>query len=154
MSEAALNRAGRTRGETTRADKSLRRTAVVALLVCAGDYLTAKIGFAFALQPGSVSTLWMPNSILLAAILLVPARSWWIVLLAALPAHFAAELQSGVPTAMVLSWFASNSVQALIGAVGIKTLVHAPLRFDRFRDLTIFLIFGVFLAPFLSSFLD
>lgn len=154
MSEAALNRAGRSSVETTRDDKSLRRTAGVALLVCAGYYITAKIGFAFTLEPGSVSALWMPNSILLAALLLTPARSWWIILLAALPAHFAAELQSGVPTTMVFSWFVSNSVQALIGAVCIYKLVDAPLRFDSFRHLTIFLIFGAFLAPFLSSFLD
>jgi PAS domain S-box-containing protein len=154
MSEVVLNRAGSLRVETTRDDKSLRRTALVALLVCAGYYLTAKVGFAFALQPGSVSTLWMPNSILLAALLFVPPRSWWIVLLAACPAHFAAELQSSVPTAMVLSWFISNSVQALIGAACIHKLVDAPLRFDSFRHLTIFLIFGAFLAPFLSSFLD
>ena len=154
MSEVALNRAGRSGVETTRDDRSLRRTAVVALLVFAGYYFTAKIGFAFTLEPGSVSTLWMPNSILLAALLLIPTRSWWIVLLAALPAHLAAELQSGVPTSMVLSWFVSNSVQAFIGAVCINALVDAPLRFDSFRHLTIFLIFGVFLAPFLSSFLD
>ena len=32
--------------------------------------------------------------------------------------------------------------------------MNGRLRFDRFRDLTIFLIFGAFLAPFLSSFLD
>ncbi len=154
MHEVVATQAGKVRAETTRDSVGLRRTAVVALLVCAGYYLTAKIGFAFALQPGSVSTLWMPNSILLAALLLVPARSWWIILLAALPAHFAAELQSGVPTTMVLSWFVSNSVQALIGAVGINALVDAPVRFDRFRNLTVFLVFGAFLAPFLSSFLD
>lgn len=154
MSEAVVNQVVHARAAPTRDDASLRRTAVVVFLVCAGYYFTAKIGFAFTLEPGSVSTLWMPNSILLAALLLVPPRSWWLILLAACPAHFAAELQSGVPTAMVLSWFISNSVQALIGAVCIYKLVDAPFRFDSFRHLTIFLIFGAFLAPFLSSFLD
>lgn len=154
MSEAVATRSGRVRGGTARADARLRRTLVIALVASAGYYLTAKIGFAFALQPGSVSALWMPNSILLAALLLTPSRSWWVVLLAASPAHFAAEFQSGVPVAMVLSWFVSNSVQAIIGAVCIYKLVDPPLRFDSFRHLTIFLIFGAFLAPFLSSFLD
>ena len=132
----------------------LRRTVVVALLVAAGYYLTAKIGFAFALQPGSVSTLWMPNSILLAGLLLVPTRFWWLILVAACPAHFASEFQSGVPTAMILSWFISNSFQALFGAFFVCKFVDDGLRFDKFRDLTIFLFFGAFLAPFLSSFLD
>jgi PAS domain S-box-containing protein len=127
---------------------------MIALLVSAGYYLTAKIGFAFALQPGSVSTIWMPNSILLAGLLMVPRRSWWIIIVAVAPAHLASELQSGVPAAMVWSWFLSNCAQALIGAAGICFLVDDSLRFDRFRDLIVFLIFGAFLAPFLSSFLD
>lgn len=154
MPEAVVNWAGRAGAEAARGEESLRRTLVVALLVTAGYYFTAKIGFAFALQPGSVSTLWMPNAILLAAFLLLPQRSWWVVLLAAVPAHFAAELQSGVPTAMVASWFVSNSAQALIGTVCITRLVEGRLRFDSFRGLTIFLLCGAFLAPLLSSFLD
>ena len=116
MSDLALSQASHRPAGTSRVDVTLRRTLTVAILVAIGYYLTAKIGFAFALQPGSVSTLWMPNSILLAGMVLVPKRSWWIILLAACPAHFASEVQSGVPTAMIFSWFISNSFQALFGA--------------------------------------
>ncbi len=126
----------------------------IAGLVSASYYLTAVIGFEFALQPGSVSTLWMPNSILLAGLLLTPKRWWWLVILTVLPAHSASELSSGVPTAMVLSWFVSNVAQALIAACSISWFVKERLRFDKFRDITIFILLGVFLAPFLSSFLD
>ena len=127
---------------------------IVALLAAVAYYLTAKIGFVFALQPGPVSTLWMPNSILLATFLLVPKRSWWIVLAAVLPAHFASELQSGVPLLISLALFLSNTAQALIGAIGICYFVRDRLRFDRFRDLVVFVFFGAFLAPLVSSFLD
>ena len=140
--------------ETSLDNPTLRPTVVMALLVAGGYYLTAKIGFAFALQPGSVSTLWMPNSILLAGLLLVPKRSWWIILIAVFPAHLASEIQSGVPTAMILSWFITNSFQALFAAFFICKFVDDGLRFDKLRDLTIFLFFGAFVAPFLSSFLD
>jgi PAS domain S-box-containing protein len=154
MSEAIVSPTGSTRTQPTRDDLVLRRAALVSLLVCLTYYLTARLGFEFALQPGSVSILWMPNSILLAGLLLTPKRGWWLVILSALPAHYASELQSGVPAAMVLSWFVSNSVQALIGALGINWLIEDGFRFDRLRDLTIFFLFGAFLAPFLSSFLD
>ncbi|HEY0430858.1 MAG TPA: MASE1 domain-containing protein, partial [Pyrinomonadaceae bacterium] len=150
----ALTLASHRPAAASRDDATFRRTLVVALLVGVGYYLTAKIGFAFSLQPGSVSTLWMPNSILLAGLLLVPKRNWWMILVVACPAHFASELQSGVPTAMILSWFISNSFQALFGAFFICKFVDDGLRFDKLRDLTIFLFFGAFLAPFLSSFLD
>ena len=153
MSDAVLTRAAGARAKTSN-DPALRRAVLVALLASAGYFFTAKIGFAFALQPGPVSTLWMPNSILLAALLLVPRRSWWIVVLAAFPAHFASEVQGGVPTLISLLLFVSNSVQALIGAVGISYFVRDQLRFDRFRDLAGFVFFGAFLAPLLSSFLD
>jgi signal transduction histidine kinase len=125
-----------------------------ALLVAVAYYLGAKIGFAFTFQPHPISTLWLPNALLLSALLLSPASSWWLLLAAALPAHLAAELQSGVPLAMVLGWFASNSAEALIGAVCIRRFCASPLRFDSFRDVGYFLFFGAFLAPLLSSFLD
>jgi hypothetical protein len=66
MSDVVTSIASHKPAEASRDNAALRRTAVVALLVAMGYYFTAKIGFAFALQPGSVSTLWMPNSILLA----------------------------------------------------------------------------------------
>ena len=125
-----------------------------ALLVAVAYYLGAKLGFAFTFQPHPISTLWLPNSLLLAALLLTPVSSWWVLLAAALPAHLAAELQSGVPLTMVLGWFASNSAEALIGAVCIRRFCASPLRFDSFRDVGVFLLFGAFLAPLLSSFLD
>src|SRR6266550_6924052 len=116
MSDVVTSIASHKLGEASRDNGPLRRPIVVARQVAVGYYLTAKIGFAFALQPGSVSTLWMPNSILLAGMLLVAKRYWWLILVAACPAHFASEAQSGVPTAMILSWFISNSFQALFAA--------------------------------------
>src|SRR6267142_1992650 len=154
MSDVVTSIASHKLAEASRDNATLRRTLVVALLVAVGYYLTAKIGFAFALQPGSVSTLWMPNSILLAGLLLVPKRYWWLIVVAACPAHLASEFQSGVPAAMILSWFISNSFQALFGAYFICNFIDDGLRFDKLKDLTIFLFFGAFVAPFLSSFLD
>jgi signal transduction histidine kinase len=71
-----------------------------------------------------------------------------------LPAHWLAELESGVPTAMVLSWFVSNSFQALLGAIFIHSFSGTNPRLHRINNLITFLIFGAFLAPFVASFLD
>src|SRR6185503_15364719 len=79
-----------------------------AAAVAIGYYLAARLGFIFTLQPHPISVLWAPNALLAAALMLMPVRAWWWLVLAALPAHLAAELQSGVPTAMVLGWYASN----------------------------------------------
>jgi two-component system sensor kinase FixL len=128
--------------------------AAAALLVFVGYYLGAKLGFTLTFRPHPISVLWPPNAILLAALLLVPARYWWIMLLAALPAHWATQLQSDVPQRMILCWFISNSCEALIGAGCIRYFIRAPVRLDRLRNVAIFCLCGVFLGPFLSSFLD
>ena len=133
---------------------AFRRVLFTALLTSVAYYATAKLGFQFTLQPNSVSTLWMPNSVVLAALMLTPPAWWWLVILATLPAHLAAELMSGVPTGMVVSWFFSNSFQALLGAYLISHFAGANIKFNRIKGLTTFLIFGAFLAPFATSFLD
>jgi signal transduction histidine kinase len=128
--------------------------AAWALLVAVGYYFAARVGFAFTLQPHPISTLWPPNALLLAALLLAPTRVWWLLLGAALPAHLLAELQSGVPTVMVLAWYASNCSEALIGAGLVRAIVPGPLRLNSFRNAGIFLLCAAFTAPLLSSFLD
>ena len=125
-----------------------------ALLVFAGYYFGAEVGFALTFKPHAVSVLWPPNSILLAALLLTPWRWWWLMLLAAFPAHCLVELKSNVPTAMVLCWFTSNSVEALIGASSVHYLVKGRIDIGQLRHVAILCLCGVFLGPFLSSFLD
>ena len=77
-------------------------TMVTGLLVFVGYCLGAKLGFALTFRPHPVSVLWPLNSILPAALLITPRRSWWIVLPAAFSAHLAAGLQSQVPPIMIL----------------------------------------------------
>jgi integral membrane sensor domain MASE1 len=125
-----------------------------ALVVAVGYYLAAHLGFALTLKPHPTSTLWPPNALLMAALLLAPARAWWWLLAAALPAHLAAELQSGVPTGMVLGWYFTNCSEALIGAALVRVFVAGPLRLDGLRSAGVFFVCGALAAPLLSSFLD
>src|SRR6476659_6902609 len=127
---------------------------VTSLVVFVGYYLGAKIGFALTFQPHPVSVLWPPNSILVAALLLTPPRVWWFVLLAAFPAHCAAQLQSHVPPLMILCWFISNSCEAVISAGLTRYLVGGPIRFRSLREAGIFCLCAVLVGPFLYSFLD
>jgi signal transduction histidine kinase len=91
---------------------------------------------------------------LLAVLLLAPARAWWWLLAAALPGHLLAELQGGVPKAMVLGWYLSNCSEALIGAALVRAFAPTPFRLDSLRNAGVFLAFGTLAAPLLSSFID
>jgi len=131
-----------------------RHLLMIGLWVFTGYYLGCKIGFALTFQPHPVSVLWPPNSVLVAALLLTPPRSWWLVLLAALPAHLAAQLQSDVPPLMIMCWFISNASEAVIGAGLTRYVIGGPMRFTSLRKVGIFCLCVVFIGPFLSSFLD
>ncbi len=133
---------------------STRGHLIVGALASVGYFLGAKTGFALTFQPHPVSVMWPPNSIVLAILLLIPVRTWWIVFLMLLPAHFAVEAESAVPFPMVLCWFISNSCEALIGAAATRFFIGDHLRFDRLRDIIIFFICGALFATFVSSFLD
>src|ERR1700746_145770 len=127
---------------------------LIAIAVGAAYYWGALIGFALTFPAHAVSTLWPPNAILLACLLLVPMRKWWIALLGAFAAHVTVQLQSGVPVLMMLCWFISNSSEALMGAYGMLRLIHGPIKFDSVFNVVAFAISAVILAPVLSSFLD
>lgn len=99
------------------------KVALAGLLVFAGYYLGAKIGFALTFHPHPVSVLWPPNSILLAALLLTRKRTWWILLLAAFSAYWLVQVQSDVPPRMIFCWFVSNSCEALIGACCVRYFI-------------------------------
>src|SRR5215813_2251663 len=133
---------------------STRQFVLPGVLVFLGYYLGAKVGLALTFQPHPVSVMWLPNSLLMAALLMNPVRSWWFLLACALPAHLAAELQSSVPVTMVLCWFVSNSCEALVGAVGTLLLLGPSPRFDRMKSIGLLLGCGAVVAPFLVSFLD
>jgi len=94
--------------------------------------------------PGSGTT-----AVLLAALMLAPMRWWWALLLAAFPVHLIAELQDGVPPAMVLCWFVSNVSEALIGALCVRRFLSSPA-LDTIASTVIFFWGAVLLAPFVS----
>jgi signal transduction histidine kinase len=129
-------------------------TLSAVLLVGIGYYVGTRIGFAWTPRGQPNSTFWPPNAIVLGALLLNPRRTWWAVLLAVLPVHILAQLQTGVPLWTAVGWFISNSSEALIGAYCITKFNDSAKRLDGVRGVLIFVVFGVLFAPLATSFLD
>src|SRR5215813_12314771 len=140
MSELVVKTTEISRGRLNSRREQLLHPLVAALLVGSGYYVGAQIGFALTFQPYPVSTLWPPNSILFAALLLSPVRSWWVLLLAALPAHILVQLNVNVPVTMILSWFVSNCSEALIGASILRYLIKTEMRFDNTQHVGMFIV--------------
>jgi signal transduction histidine kinase len=124
------------------------------LLVGVSYYIGTRIGFALTPSLRPIATFWPPNAILLAALLLAPTRMWWAFLLAVFPAHLAAQAQAGVPIWTAIGWFISNTGEALIGAWCITRFSKGRSVFGSVRGVLLFFLFGVLLAPLVTSFLD
>ena len=130
------------------------RPALRPLLVFLGYFLGAQLGFALTLPGHPVSTLWSPNAVLMAAFILTPVSSWWVVLAAAFPAHLATQIGADVPAPMILLWFLSNCTEGMIGATGVRAFARSPIGIDRLHNVGVMVICAGLLAPLLSSFLD
>jgi signal transduction histidine kinase len=142
------------RQETARSVPRFFRTSVIALLVAISYYVGSQIGFFFAPHHALVATYWPANAILLAAFLLTPPRMWWIFLVTVLPVHFLLHLGTHMPLSVVLGKFVGNTGEALLGAVCIRRFAKPRVLFDSAEGVFVFFVFGVFLAPFVTSFLD
>ena len=130
------------------------RLVLIASVIAAGYYVGAQIGLALTFLPATTSVLWPPNAILTAALLMVPPRSWWVCLLAALPAHILLEIDAGFSPRLAALLFVTNCSEALLAAVAVRALSDAPSRFDSFRRVAAFVAGAGLFAPIVSSFAD
>src|SRR3954447_6659548 len=135
------------------AHKFLRRIGL-GLIAAIGYYLGTKLGFLLPPHETLISPLWPPNAILLAILLLVPKRDWWVPISAVLPIHLLIQLKLGIPVATSIGWFIGNTGEALLGAALICRFVHPRRMFESVRGTVIFLGFAVVMAPLTTSFMD
>ena len=132
----------------------LTAMTLAALLVAASYYVGSEVGFAIRFPSIPTSIVWPPNSILMAALMLIPPRRWWACLLATLAAHILAQSQTSIPPSTMLLLFATNAGMAILGAYAVRRLCGGPPRFGYMRDLVLFFIFAVFVAPFVTTYAD
>ena len=127
--------------------------AALALVATAcGYYFGAWLALALRYPSSVHSVLWPPNAIVLAALLLFPVRLWGLVLIAVLPAHVLVVAPAVWPWPAVLGLFATNTSQAVLGAVLVNRYSR---RFDSAGAFVVIFIAGaVFFAPLVLSFAD
>src|SRR6516225_1896337 len=78
------------------------RTSLTALLVALSYYAGSELGFFLKPTHTAIATFWPPSAILLAAFLLTPTRTWWVLLLMVLPAHLLVQLRDGTSLLIAL----------------------------------------------------
>jgi serine phosphatase RsbU (regulator of sigma subunit)/integral membrane sensor domain MASE1/anti-sigma regulatory factor (Ser/Thr protein kinase) len=98
--------------------------------LAAAYYGSAKLGLSLAFETGSVTAVWPPSGIALAAVLLWGYRVWPGVALGA----FLANAWTDVPLYAVLGITAGNTLEALAGAYLLQRFAHFRPSLDRVRD--------------------
>jgi signal transduction histidine kinase len=102
-------------------------------------YLLVVVSMKLRFSTSGLSLLWPSNALLVATLVLVPKRRWWVYLLCVIPAHMAAMS----PYHLGLSWLgyqiAFNSVQAVACAAILQRFRSATRYFETLRDVLIFL---------------
>lgn len=121
----------------------------LAALVALGYYTGAQVGATVAFSEARLSMLWLPNAVVMAALLLTPKRWWWAAFAGALPAHLVFQLQAGIPLPLVVGTFLSNGLESLLVALIVTRWSPAP-RFRSLRSVLVFLAAAV-VAPLFTA---
>jgi signal transduction histidine kinase len=103
----------------------------------------------FAVRTGT--RLWLPDSVLLCTLLLVPRKRWWLFVLASAPIRFVPAVHA--PAAAWFLWltWTNDVAKALLAAYLLQYANGNPVRFNTVRRYATYLGIAVLLAPVLSG---
>ena len=121
--------------------------ALLLLAIGVVYYLGAKLGLQFAFVNSSVSTVWPPAGIALAAFVLFGLRVWPAILGAAFLANLttSGEVLSSVGIAL------GNTAEGMLGAFLVNRFARGGRVFDRVRDIFRFVAYAALVSTTVSA---
>ena len=131
--------AGRRRG--------LARYTTRAVIVSTAYVGTAALGLAFAHAQSSITAVWAPTGIALAALLVWGYRLWPAVAIGA----FLANSWSSLPLVTVLGITTGNTLEALVGAFLLQRVAGFQRSLERVRDVLALVVFGGAISTTVSA---
>jgi len=123
------------------------RAVVLAITWAVLYYAAAELGLALRFPGQTVSAIWPANAVLLTALLLTAPRSWWIPLLAIVPAHFAAYADTGYPDWRLAWQIGFNWTLTLSTAAILRAFALDRHSFGNLQELAIYLLVAVAGVP-------
>ena len=142
ISGAAVGRGERPRTLDDRVRYALQIVAIAIAYAASG-----KLGLHFAFATHSVTAIWPPTGIALAALVLGGYRLWPAVTLGALLAN----LNTGVPAVTVLGIVVGNTLEAVTGAFLLRRVGGFRPGLERVRDVISLVVFGALISTIVSA---
>jgi integral membrane sensor domain MASE1 len=125
-----------------------RRMYALAIAVLAAAYYgAAKLGLSLAFTTPSVTAIWPPTGIALAAVLLLGNRMWPGIALGA----FLANAWTDVPIYTTIGITAGNTLEALAGAYLLTRVADFRVTLDRVRDVLTFFSLAAVASTMVSA---
>ena len=118
------------------------------LLVAAAYFATAKLGLELAFEHASITAVWPPTGISLAAILIWGYRMWPGV---ALGAALANTFTGDVPASAVLGITVGNTLEALVGAFLLTRVADFQPSLERVRDILALVVLAGGISTMVSA---
>ena len=81
-------------------------------------YFAYRFGMKFGSQ--TASPFWLPDSVLLCALLRSKPKHWWIFLLAPLPIRLFSDVAQGNPTWFLLGSYCVDSLKGVVAAIALR----------------------------------
>ncbi len=128
-------------------DEDPRNYALKLLVLAAVYYGAAKLGLSLAFMNSSISAVWPPTGIALAAIVFWGYRMWPGIALGALLANS----WTGIPFYATLGITIGNTGEALVGAILLRKVADFRPSLERVRDVIALLVFGAILSTMVSA---
>jgi two-component system sensor histidine kinase UhpB len=97
------------------------------------------------------SPFWLPDAVLLCALLLTPAKHWWIFAGSILPIRLLAGAVPGTPIWFQFAAIGNDAVKAIVAAWLLRRLVGPRVRLDTLNEFFIFLGVAAVVMPALSA---
>jgi diguanylate cyclase (GGDEF)-like protein len=121
---------------------------IIKILLIAGAYfVSAKLGLQFAFLKGTVTLIWLPSGIALAAILLMGYGAIPGLMLGA----FTATYSTGAPLLFALVTAIGNPLAAVVSFILIKRFTSFHPQLDKLSSVISLLAFGALVGPLFSA---
>jgi len=121
--------------------------ALKLLAVAAVYYGAAKLGLSLAFMNSSISAVWPPTGLALAAIVFWGYRMWPGIAVGA----FLANSWTGIPIYSTLGITIGNTGEALVAALLLREVADFRPSLERVRDVIALLVFGGILSTMVSA---
>jgi PAS domain S-box-containing protein len=123
------------------------RLGLQACLVAALAYAGARLGATLELLPEADWPLWPANVIIVAALLLVPRKTWPVLMGAAFAAFVRYNVQAGISIPSICWLTLSDLVEILIATLGLSYFFEGVPQLNSLQALARYSVFAGILAP-------